>query len=88
MSARKPGRSADGTCRRILERICAEAGSPESSPFCREIARHIEECAKCRAQAISLRGTLQVYRCLERKEVPAEIARNLKKALGLDAIDP
>ncbi len=72
-----------GSCRRILRRLCAEAGRPESSPFCREIARHLERCESCRAQAVSLRGTVELYRCLEGDDVPPEVARTLKEALGL-----
>jgi len=70
-------------CREILRRICAEAGKPVDSAFCRRVARHLEECAACRAQAASLRHTLELYRCLEAQEVPEEIARNLRKRLGL-----
>ena len=70
-------------CREILRRICAEAGKPVDSAFCRRVARHLEECAACRAQAVSLRGTLELYRCLEAEEVPEEITRDLKKKLGL-----
>jgi len=75
--------AGDARCRAILKRICAEAGRPESSPFCREIAAHLAECEGCRAQAVSLRGTLELYRCLDRQDVPVDVARNLRKALGL-----
>lgn len=74
-------------CREILRRLCAEAGKRESSPFCQEVARHLESCASCRDQAASLRGTLELYWCLEREEVPGEVARKLRETLGL-AADP
>ncbi len=85
MDSPEDTRAAGGSerCREILRRICADAGRPESSPFCREVARHLESCANCRDQALSLRGTVGLYRCLEQEEVPPEIAANLKKALGL-----
>lgn len=70
-------------CKEILRRICAEAGKEESSPFCREVARHLEDCPSCQAQAESLRGTVELYRCLESEKVPAELAKELRKRLGL-----
>ncbi|MFB3910509.1 MAG: hypothetical protein ACE15D_19125 [Candidatus Eisenbacteria bacterium] len=70
-------------CRQILERICLEAGRTVDSPFCRDVARHLEICEKCRDQAASLRGTLGLVRCLEREDVPADVARRLRDALGL-----
>jgi hypothetical protein len=72
-------------CREILRRICADAGKQEDSPFCRKVARHLESCEKCRAQAASLRSTLELYRCMEAEEVPREIARKLQEKLGLPA---
>ena len=81
--ARRGGGGGESRCREILRRLCADAGKSESSPFCREIARHLEKCEKCRAQAISLRGTVELYRCLEGEDVPDEVARKLKATLGL-----
>ena len=72
-------------CREILRRVCAEAGKREDSPFCRKVASHLASCEKCRAQAASLRGTLELYRCMEAEEVPSEIARKLQEKLGLPA---
>ena len=72
------------TCKKILKKICAEAGKRESSPFCMEVRRHIESCPDCRIQAASLRGTLELYWCLERKEVPPDVSARLRKALNLE----
>lgn len=74
--------SAD-RCKDVLSRICAEVGKREGSPFCKQVAKHLESCADCRAQAESLRGTLELYWCLEREEVPADVASKLREALGL-----
>ncbi len=74
---------AGNRCEEILKKICADAGKRETSPFCREVAQHLESCADCRDQALSLRGTLELYWCLEREEVPEEIAVRLRAALGL-----
>jgi hypothetical protein len=74
---------ASERCEEILKKICADAGKRETSPFCREVAQHLESCADCRDQALSLRGTLELYWCLEREEVPEEIATRLRVALGL-----
>ncbi len=73
----------DRRCRKMIRRICASADKAVDSPFCREIARHLEACAGCRAQAESLRGTIELYRCLESKTVPNEVARKLRERLGL-----
>jgi len=73
-------------CREILRRLCAEAGKRESSPFCREVASHLKSCASCRAQAATLRGTLELYWCLEGREVPRAVAARLRKSLGLPKI--
>jgi hypothetical protein len=70
-------------CREILRRICMEAGRREDSPYCREVARHLAACEACREEAITLRGTLELYWCMERKEVPAEAVQALRKRLGL-----
>jgi hypothetical protein len=72
-------------CREILRRICADAGRRVDSPFCRKVASHLATCEKCRAQAASLRGTLELYRCMEEEEVPEEITRKLQELLGLPA---
>jgi hypothetical protein len=69
-------------CREILRRLCAEAGKRESSPFCRDVARHLASCGACRDQAASLRGTLDLYRCLEGENVPGEVALKLRETLG------
>ncbi len=74
---------ANKMCKRILQRICSEAGKRDDSPFCREVARHIESCRNCREQAISLRGTLELYWCLEREEVPKDVSARLARRLGL-----
>ncbi len=70
-------------CREILRRLCADAGKPESSPFCREVARHLAACGACRDQAISLRGTVELYRCLGGAVVPSDVALRLRETLGL-----
>ena len=70
-------------CREVLRRICADAGRPDSSPFCKEVARHLESCGACRNQAISLRGTIELYRCLGGEDVPGDVALKLREALGL-----
>ncbi len=72
-----------GRCREILARLCGEAGKRESSPFCKEVARHLESCGACRDQALSLRGTLELYWCLEGQDVPRDVAAKLRKALDL-----
>jgi hypothetical protein len=74
-------------CREILQRLCAEAGKSETSPFCRDVARHLASCGACRDQAASLRGTLDLYRCLEGEDVPGEVALKLREMLGLPS-DP
>jgi hypothetical protein len=79
----------DDRCREVLKKICADAGKRETSPFCKEVAKHLASCADCRDQALSLRGTLELYWCLEREEVPAEVSARLRAALGLtDPQDP
>jgi hypothetical protein len=74
-------------CREILRRLCADTGRRESSPYCREVARHLETCAGCRAQAATLRGTLELYWCLKGQDVPAEVTERLRETLGLDPRD-
>jgi hypothetical protein len=68
-----------------LKRLCADAGKRESSPYCREVARHLAACEGCRAQAATLRGTLELYRCLEGQDVPPEVTKRLRESLGLAA---
>jgi hypothetical protein len=60
-----------------------EAGRREDSPFCREVAHHLAACDACRAEAVTLRATLELYWCFERTEVPAAAAQALRKRLGL-----
>lgn len=75
---------ADDHCRELLKKICADVGKRESSPYCQEVAKHLESCADCRQQAATLRGTLELYWCLEREEVPPEVSAKLRDALGLE----
>jgi hypothetical protein len=86
--ARDKGAREIDECRKILERICADAGESIDSPFCREVAMHLEKCENCRAQADALRGTVRLYRCLERDDVPLTVAQNLRRALGLTEPPP
>lgn len=76
-------RAGSERCREIIRRLCADAGRRVDSPFCREVARHLASCPACRAQAATLRGTVDLYRCLERERVPPEVSRALRAALGL-----
>jgi hypothetical protein len=70
-------------CREVLRRICMEAGKREDSPFCRSVARHLAACEACRTEALTLRATLELYWCMERREVPEEVTRALREKLGL-----
>ena len=72
-------------CREVLQRICAEVGKSQDSEFCKKVARHLEECETCRAQALSLRGTLDLYKCLEDEDVPPDTVKKLREQLGLGA---
>lgn len=83
MPEEKSRRGRPQRCREVLRRLCADAGKPESSSFCKEVARHLETCGACRDQAVSLRGTIELYRCLGSEEVPDEVAIKLREALGL-----
>jgi hypothetical protein len=85
MPEEKKRHAPSARCREVLRRLCADAGKPESSPFCKEVARHLESCGACRDQAISLRGTIELYRCLDREDVPGAVALRLRETLGLSA---
>ena len=80
--------SQSAECREVLLRICAEAGKRKSSPFCKAVAKHLENCEACRAEAATLRGTLELYWCLDRRDLPEEVAGRLRSTLGLASDQP
>ena len=73
-------------CEEFLQRLCDELGENIDSAVCAEIKAHLEECADCREQIASIRQTVDLFRCIEDKNVPRSVHERLVKMLNVDDI--
>jgi predicted anti-sigma-YlaC factor YlaD len=70
-------------CQTLLKRICDELSEDINSPVCREIATHLQQCSECRNQLSSIRNTVNLFRCLEDKQVPPHVHKRLMTLLNV-----
>lgn len=74
-------------CEEFLQRICDELGENLDSEVCAEIKAHLEECADCREHVNSMRSTVDLFRCIEDRNVPRSIHERLLKMLNVEDPD-
>jgi len=70
-------------CDKILEKLCDEISEDINSELCQQIKEHLKTCDKCRAELTSMRNAVNLFRCLDEKEVPSNIHKRLLTLLNL-----
>ena len=65
------------SCNKILQQICDELAEDINSDLCENLRQHLSVCPHCSRQLSSMRAVVQLYRCLEEKEVPPAIHHRL-----------
>jgi len=73
-------------CDEFLQRLCDELGENLESDTCADIKAHLDECADCREQINSMRNTVDLFRCIEDKNVPRAIHERLLKILNVEDV--
>ncbi|MBD3377403.1 hypothetical protein GF406_20415 [candidate division KSB1 bacterium] len=73
----------DMHCHNILDRLCDDLAEDIDSELCQELKYHLETCESCRSQLGSVRKTVQLFRCLQEKEVPSIVHSRLLTLLNL-----
>lgn len=73
-------------CEDILNRICDDLSEDINSELCLEIKNHIESCSECRAQLVSMKNAVNLFKCIEDKQVPKNIHERLIKLLNMNDI--
>ena len=70
-------------CHDILKQICDELSEDIHSELCEKLKKHLDTCEKCKSQLEALRHAVDMYRCLEDKNVPADVHRRLLQLLNV-----
>ena len=70
-------------CEKILQKICDDLAEDINSPVCQSIRNHLEGCPDCQQNLNSMRNTIQLFRCLEEREIPENIHQRLIKVLNI-----
>ncbi len=70
-------------CDEILDRICDDLSEDINSQVCLEIKNHIKSCSKCKAQLTSMKNAVNLFKCLDDKDVPYHVHERLLKLLNV-----
>ena len=71
-------------CEKFLQQICDELAEDINSELCEKLRNHLEVCQDCRNQVMSMRRTVNLFKCLKEKEVPRDIHERLFKLLNVE----
>ena len=71
-------------CDKIIDRACKDLAEDVNSPLCTELKTHLEECNQCREQIETMRGAVNLFQCLEARQVPIEVHQRLAKLLNVE----
>ncbi len=70
-------------CEQVLKQICDDLAENINSEVCTAIKKHLQTCEACQQQIKSMRNTVNLFRCLDEKEVPSRIHERLVKVLNV-----
>ena len=73
-------------CEKIVKQLCDELAEDVNSEVCLKIRQHLENCCDCRNQLASVRNTVNLFRCLEQRDVPENIHARLVQLLNVGNI--
>ena len=71
-------------CEDVLKQLCDELAEDVNSETCEKLRKHLESCHDCANQLGSMRNTVNLFKCLEEKNVPSGIHERLLKMLNID----
>lgn len=74
-------------CDKILQQVCDELAEDINSSFCESLKKHMEGCDDCRTHVGAMRNAVNLFKCLEQKQVPAEIHNRLVRMLNIEDIE-
>ncbi len=69
-------------CDKVYLHICDHLDEEITSPRCRQIKQHLEECPNCRAYLDSLKKTIILYKAMPEPSVPAGTHRELFRTIA------
>ncbi len=70
-------------CRPFMERLCEALGEDITSPICRELKEHLDQCPECSLQIDTVRRTVEIYRSVPPERVPGDVEKRLLAKLQL-----
>ena len=70
-------------CDEILAQMCDELSEDINSEVCLEIKNHLKTCSECRAQLTSMKKAVNLFKCLDDKDVPDNIHGRLLQLLNV-----
>lgn len=70
-------------CRPFIERLCETLGEDITSPICRELKEHLDQCPECSLQIDTVRRTVEIYRSVPPTRVPGDVEKRLLAKLQL-----
>jgi anti-sigma factor RsiW len=73
-------------CTRVYHHLCDNLDADLSSPGCREIRKHLEQCPDCHAYLDSLKKTITLYRSARIPGLRPEAHRKLFQSLRLESL--
>ena len=71
-------------CHDILNQVCEDLSEDINSQVCQDIRAHLETCEDCKAQLSAMKTAVNLYKCLEEKQVPVHVHERLFKMLNVD----
>jgi len=72
-------------CDKIVQRICDDLSNDINAELCEQIKDHVKECKDCRDQLDSMKGTVELFKCLKEKKVPQDVHNRLLTILNVDS---
>ncbi len=64
--------------KKIVNELCNYLGYDLSSPMCKELHEHVQQCPECRAYIESIKSTVKICQDVFKEEpVPEEVKQNL-----------
>jgi len=73
-------------CEELLKQVCDDLAEDVNSELCDQLRDHLEDCADCRNQVESMRGTVTLFQCLKEKKVPQDVHDRLFRLLNVEDV--
>ena len=74
-------------CNKILRQVCDDLAEDVNSEFCESLKNHLDQCENCRTEIGAMKNAVNLYKCLENKEVPQDIHNRLVSLLNVQDLN-